>query len=92
VSLIVGEQLDVAQPPAVLEQVLARPIPLACEAVGTYANGTTYLGVGGTAELLAEHRRVHALMGSLVVDPRRYHRPDSWIPILTMGTGLSPIE
>jgi hypothetical protein len=85
VSLIVGEQLDVAQPPAVLEQVLARPI-------GTYANGTTYLGVGGTAELLAEHRRVHALMGSLVVDPRRYHRPDSWIPILTMGTGLSPIE
>ena len=88
-SLIVAEDLEVAETLAAVADVPSSPVPLLIESAAVVAGGHLLLVCTPTRGLLAEQARVYRSAAPHAANPWPHYTPDAWLPHLTLARSLT---
>jgi 2'-5' RNA ligase len=85
-SLAVAGSLDARAVAAALDGlVVAPPIEIELDYVGTFVGRVLWLGPAPSMQLLAHHRVVYERLGAAGVAVSELYRPGSWVPHCTVS-------
>jgi hypothetical protein len=90
VSLIVADDLAVADTLAAVANVPSSPLPLLIESAAVAPGGHLLLVCTPTRGLLAEQARVYSGAAPHADNPWSHYGPDAWLPHLTLARSLTP--
>jgi hypothetical protein len=91
-SLVVADDLPVAETLAAVGRVPAASIGLRLASVGVFPGGVLYLVPAAGETLVAEHHRVHAATAELTVGGWGHYEPGAWTPHVTVSTDLDEAQ
>lgn len=93
VSMAVCDGLDAAKSSDALREavgdVVGLVLPLASLGFFLTAESVAFLGVTPSNELLAAHRRIHAVVSKVASGLWPYYKPGAWMPHCTLATGVA---
>lgn len=92
VSLIVADDLAVAEALEAIGPVPTTAIPLLIESLAVISAGHLLLTCTPTGRLLSEHRRVHRAALPHARNAWSHYAPDAWLPHLTLGRSFTSAE
>lgn len=90
VSLIVADDLAVAETLDAVADVPSSPIPLLIESAAIVPGGHLLLACTPIRDLLVEQARVHRAAAPHADNPWAHYAPDAWLPHLTLARSLTP--